>query len=61
MHSIHKTFFLILSTESTGTLQESMRCPEKRKGPYFGIYLFEIYRPIISSYHIESIKEVIFV
>ena len=67
--------FLILSTKSnqnlyiyflfihvvSGTLQESMRCPEKREGPYSGIYLFEMYRHIFSSYHIDSIKEVLFV
>ena len=51
-------FFLILGTHSnqdlyiyylfivSGTLTESMRCHEKREGPYYGIYLFEINRHI---------------
>ena len=37
---------------------ESMACPEKWEEPYYGIYLFEMYRHIFfSSYHIESIKK----
>ena len=34
-----------------------MTCPEKREEPYYGIYLFEMYRHIFPSYHIESIKK----
>ena len=33
-----------------------MRCHEKREGPYYGSYLFEINRHIFCYYHIESIK-----
>ena len=29
-----------------GTLTESMTYPEKREGPYYGIYLFEMYHHI---------------
>ena len=38
-----------------------MTCPEKREEPYYGIYLFEMYLHIFSSYHIESIKKVLYV
>ena len=38
-----------------------MACPEKREEPYYVIHLFEMYRHIFPSYHIESIKTVLYV
>ena len=60
-HKIKSESLYLLFVYSLRSLTESITCPEKREEPYYGIYLFEMYRHIFPSYHVDSIKTVLYV